>query len=188
MEDRVITVLPALIDQLARIPAARFHEAVPVPIAVFFRSLGAVLKRLRGALNHLPIEPQPDRPRESVFCTYQEEEMNSTYFEVPVIVLVGLGFPRKVESAIEAYQLLSDMRLTTSKAAHKVAMQACKAAIDGTIDPETAKSAFVAFARRNAMLVSNDPPSEPNRAWSSPAKVRGQVRTKLLPKPIPATT
>lgn len=83
--------------------------------------------------------------------------MNNTLFEEPVTVLVGLGFPRRIESAMEAYQLLSDMQLTVSKAAHKVAMQACKAAIDGKIDPETARSAFIAFARRSAMLVSNAP-------------------------------
>jgi len=83
--------------------------------------------------------------------------MNNTFFEEPVTVLVGLGFPRRIESALEAYQLLSDMPLTASKAAHKVAMQACKAAIDGKIDPETARSAFIAFARRSAMLLSNDP-------------------------------
>jgi Protein of unknown function (DUF982) len=83
--------------------------------------------------------------------------MNNTFFEEPVTVLVGLGFPRQIESAIEAYQLLSDMQLTTSKAAQKVALQACKAAIDGKIDPETARSAFMAFARRSAMLLSNDP-------------------------------
>jgi hypothetical protein len=81
--------------------------------------------------------------------------MNNTFFEEPVTVLVGLGFPRRIESAIEAYQLLSDLPLTASKAARKVAMQACKAAIDGKIDPETARSAFIAFARRSGMLLSN---------------------------------
>jgi hypothetical protein len=86
--------------------------------------------------------------------------MNSTLFEKPVTVLVGLGFPRKIGSANEAYQLLSDMRLTTSKGAHRMATQACKAAIEGEIDPKIARSAFAAFARRSAMLLSNDS-SEP---------------------------
>ena len=82
--------------------------------------------------------------------------MNSTLFEEPVTVLVGLGFPRKIGSAIEAYQLLSDMRLMTSKAAHKMTMQACRAAIDGKIDPQIARAAFVAFASRIGMLLAND--------------------------------
>jgi hypothetical protein len=90
-------------------------------------------------------------------AAFQEENMRSTRFEEPVTVLVGLGFPRKIESAIEAHQLLSDMRLTTVEAAHKAAVKACKAAIDGKIDPDVARSVFVAFARRAAMLVSQDP-------------------------------
>jgi hypothetical protein len=82
--------------------------------------------------------------------------MESTLFEKPVTVLVGLGFPRKIWSATEAYQLLSDMRLTTSKPAQKVALHACKAAIDGKIDADIARSAFVFFARRCAMLLSKE--------------------------------
>jgi len=81
----------------------------------------------------------------------QEAEMDSTHFTKPVTVLVGLGFPRKIRSAYEAYQLLCDMRLATSRGAHRIAMQACKAAIEGKIDAEIARSAFVAFARRTAM-------------------------------------
>lgn len=82
--------------------------------------------------------------------------MLGTGFEKPVNVLVGLGFPRKVTSADEAYQLLSDMRPAAGVAAHKMALRACKAAIHGEIDPEIARSAFAAFARRHAMLLSED--------------------------------
>jgi hypothetical protein len=84
--------------------------------------------------------------------------MNSTLFEEPVTILVGLGFPRQVRSATEAHQLLSDMRLTAGRKAHAAALQACKAAIDGEIDPELARSIFAAFARRSALLVSDDHP------------------------------
>jgi hypothetical protein len=82
--------------------------------------------------------------------------MTNMFFEEPVTVLVGLGFPRSIRSVVEAYQLLSDTPMSANKAASKVAMQACKAAIEGKIDAETAKSAFVAFARRSAMLLSSD--------------------------------
>jgi hypothetical protein len=88
----------------------------------------------------------------------EEEAMNNTHFREPVTVLVGLGFPREIKSATEAYQLLSDIRLTTSKSAHAAAMKACKAAINGKIDPEIARSTLVAFARHSAMLFSEDPP------------------------------
>ena len=110
--------------------------------------------------------------------------MQSTFFEEPVMVLVGLGFPRKIKSAMEAYQFLSDMRLTTSRAAHKVAMQACKAAVDGKIDPETARSAFVAFARRSAMLLPKDTALEAGPAADSPRLDAGaRLAAKIFSPP-----
>ncbi|WP_281406240.1 DUF982 domain-containing protein [Aquamicrobium sp. LC103] len=36
-----------------------------------------------------------------------------------------------------------------------IALNACKAGIAGQIDPETVRSTFVAFARRNDILVPN---------------------------------
>jgi Protein of unknown function (DUF982) len=80
--------------------------------------------------------------------------MKRTSFEKPVTVLVGLGFPRKIENAFEAYQLLSEMRLIAHHRAQKVALRACREAMTGTIEPETARSAFVAFAQRCGMLLS----------------------------------
>jgi hypothetical protein len=82
--------------------------------------------------------------------------MDSTFFEKPIIVLVGLGFPRKIESAGEAYQFLSDMQLTGQKTAQKIALRACREAMMGAIEPETARSAFVAFAHRCGILLSSD--------------------------------
>jgi Protein of unknown function (DUF982) len=105
--------------------------------------------------------------------------MNNTLFEEPVTVLVGLGFPRRIESAIEAHQLLSDMRLTANKAAHTAALHACKAAIDGEVDPEIARSAFVAFARRSAMLISKVPPFRTNPVLGLPRTDDG-VRPELV--------
>ena len=82
--------------------------------------------------------------------------MNSTAFEKPVTVLVGLGFPKKIDNAFEAFQLLSDMRLTTQKTAQRVALRVCREAVKGAIEPETARSAFVAFAHRCGMLLSSE--------------------------------
>src|SRR5690349_1704179 len=79
--------------------------------------------------------------------------MNSTFFENPVTVLVGLGFPRTIESAEEAYQLLSEMPGTGSE--RRVALNACRAALEGKIDPATARAAFVAFSRRSAMMLED---------------------------------
>lgn len=108
--------------------------------------------------------------------------MNNTFFEEPVTVLVGLGFPRRIESAVEAHQLLSDMPLTASKSAHKVAMQACKAAIDGKIDPETARSAFIAFARRSAMLLSKDSAFKPETDVGLPCIGARSDRNQTAPE------
>jgi hypothetical protein len=36
VEDRVITVLPALIDQAVRVPPAIFYEAIPIAVAMVF--------------------------------------------------------------------------------------------------------------------------------------------------------
>jgi hypothetical protein len=71
-------------------------------------------------------------------------------FEQPVRVLVGLGFPRQVNSVTDAYQMLLDWH--DDSAERKSAMRACKAALAGEIDAETARSVFLAFARRRGIL------------------------------------
>jgi hypothetical protein len=81
--------------------------------------------------------------------------MNCTRFEEPVKVLVGLGFPARIESAMEAYALLADWPPASRNGAYTVALSACKAAINGEIDAETARATFVAFARRNDILASD---------------------------------
>jgi Protein of unknown function (DUF982) len=74
-------------------------------------------------------------------------------FEKPVRILVGLGFPREVRGVWDAHQLLSDWPAFTRNRSHHVALRACEAALRGDIDAETARAAFVAFARRNNLLL-----------------------------------
>ena len=81
--------------------------------------------------------------------------MDRTQFEEPVSVLVGLGYPAKIDSASRAYQLLCELPLT-GNSARSVAVRACKLAMEGKLDPETARSAFTAFAKRKAMLAGDD--------------------------------
>ncbi|MER8484709.1 DUF982 domain-containing protein [Mesorhizobium sp. M1322] len=78
--------------------------------------------------------------------------MDRSSFERPVTILTGLGSPTKIESAAEAYALLADWPSASRTAAHDIAAKACRAAIDGEIDAETARATFVAFARRNDLL------------------------------------
>jgi Protein of unknown function (DUF982) len=79
--------------------------------------------------------------------------MNLDDFEKPVRILVGLGFPREVRGVWDAHQLLSDWPAFTRNRSHHVALRACEAALRGDIDAETARAAFVAFARRNHLLL-----------------------------------
>jgi hypothetical protein len=81
--------------------------------------------------------------------------MQHTRFEEPVTVLVGMGLPVRIETVMETYALLQDWPAATRNSAHSVALNACKAGIAGEIDPETVRSTFVAFARRNDILVAN---------------------------------
>jgi hypothetical protein len=89
----------------------------------------------------------------------KERSMNCTRFEEPVTILVGLGFPARIESAMEAYALLADWPPASRNGAHTVALNACRAAINGEIDAETARATFVAFARRNDILASDPMPA-----------------------------
>jgi hypothetical protein len=76
-------------------------------------------------------------------------------FEKPVTLLVGMGFPARIESVAQAYALLQDWPAAGRNAAHTVALNICKAGIAGEIDPETVRAGLVAFARRQDILVQD---------------------------------
>ena len=78
--------------------------------------------------------------------------MDRNRFETPVTIFTGLGFPTPVESAAEACALLLDWPKSGRNRAHTVALNACRAALAGEIDAETARSTFMAFARRANLL------------------------------------
>ena len=79
--------------------------------------------------------------------------MNRRQFEEPVTLLIGMGFPARIESVVEAYALLQDWPAASRNHTHAVALNACRAGIAGEVDPETVRAALVAFARRNDLLV-----------------------------------
>jgi hypothetical protein len=78
--------------------------------------------------------------------------MEHNLFERPVTVFVGLGFPTAVSSVQEAYALLNEWPPSKQNSAHTVALNACRAALAGEIDAETARGMFLAFARRSDLL------------------------------------
>ena len=71
--------------------------------------------------------------------------MLSKPFEKPVRILVGLGFPRQLNTVADAYQFAVEWCGNSPE--QKAAICACKAALVEDVDPETARGVFVAFAR-----------------------------------------
>lgn len=78
--------------------------------------------------------------------------MKPDMFKQPVSILVGLGFPAKVRSVMDAYRHLSEWPASLRDTAHSVALKACGAALRGEIEAETARGLFAAFAEKHDLL------------------------------------
>lgn len=77
--------------------------------------------------------------------------MLSKPFDTPIRVWVGLGFPRQLNTVADAYQFA--MEWCGNSPEQKAAVRACKAALVGDVDLETARGIFVAFARKKDILL-----------------------------------
>ncbi|MBZ9986460.1 DUF982 domain-containing protein [Mesorhizobium sp. BH1-1-5] len=84
--------------------------------------------------------------------------MLSKPFENPISVWVGMGFPRQLNTVVDAYQFATDWCGNSPE--QKAAIRACRAALVGDIDAETARGIFAAFARKKDILIEdgNMPP------------------------------
>lgn len=80
--------------------------------------------------------------------------MLAKHFNKPVRVWVGLGFPRQINTVVDAYQFL--LEWCGNSPEQKAAIRACKAALVGDVDAETARGVFVAFARKKDILFADD--------------------------------
>lgn len=87
-------------------------------------------------------------------------------FDKPVTLLIGLGFPARIESVPEAYALLSDWPYAGRNASFEVALNACKAGMAGEIEPEIVATALAEFGRRNDILLDDPAPQQAGRAAS----------------------
>ncbi|QKK26776.1 DUF982 domain-containing protein [Rhizobium hidalgonense] len=76
----------------------------------------------------------------------------SDMFREPISILVGLGFPAKVRSVMDAYRHLSEWPAAQRDTAHSIALKACGAALRGEIEAETARGLFAAFAEKHDLL------------------------------------
>jgi hypothetical protein len=82
-----------------------------------------------------------------------EEPMHE--FRKPVTVLMGLGFPSTIRNVERAHAVLQDWPHSQRGAQHTAALNACRAALLGQVDAETARSAFAEFARRAGILTED---------------------------------
>ncbi len=74
-------------------------------------------------------------------------------FMKPIHVWVGLGFPRQINTVMDAYQFLMDWSGNSPE--QRAAIRACKAALAGDVDTETARGVFIAFARKKDILLED---------------------------------
>jgi hypothetical protein len=76
----------------------------------------------------------------------------SDKFRRPVVILTGLGLPTAISSVMEAYMFLADWPASKRDACHRVVMNASLAALNGDIEPETARGLFASWAEKNDLL------------------------------------
>jgi len=79
--------------------------------------------------------------------------MKPDMFIQPVTIFVGLGFPAKVSTVMDAYRHLIEWPGSVRDRAHSVALNACSAALRGEIEAETVRGLFSAFAEKHDLLV-----------------------------------
>jgi hypothetical protein len=79
--------------------------------------------------------------------------MLSRPFERPVRVWVGLGFPRQLNTVVDAYQFVTQWCGNSPE--QKAAIRACKAALAGEMDAETVRGMLIQFAKRKDILVED---------------------------------
>ena len=75
-------------------------------------------------------------------------------FEKPVLVWVGVGFPRQLNTVFDAHQFARDWCGNSPE--QRAAIRACKAALAGEVDAETARGVFAAFARNKYILIEDE--------------------------------
>jgi hypothetical protein len=76
-------------------------------------------------------------------------------FLKPVHVWAGLGFPRQLNTVVDAYQFALDWSGNSPE--QRAAIRACRAALAGDVDTETARGVFTAFARKKDILFEDAP-------------------------------
>lgn len=76
--------------------------------------------------------------------------MNDFRFDQPVSIFIGLGFPRDIETVLEAYDVLLEWN-GARDIDHVMAIEACRGAIGGD-QLADARAVFERFARNKGIL------------------------------------
>ena len=90
--------------------------------------------------------------RVSVPGYIREASVPKIPFPRPVSIFVGLGFPREIDSVLEAYQLLNEWPQTTRGPKHLDALHNCAAVLGRRGSARDARRAFEAFAADRARV------------------------------------
>jgi hypothetical protein len=78
--------------------------------------------------------------------------MSAKRFDRPVSIFVGLGFPRDVETVLDAYQVLTEWPPASRGPAFEHAFAHCSAALADGADVQSVRTTFEAFARGRGIL------------------------------------
>lgn len=79
--------------------------------------------------------------------------MLDTAFSNPVTLLVGMGFPRKIRSLMDAIRYLDDQPSILRDEAFQVTYAACRGVLGQENTLQEAHDLFCALARRRGVLV-----------------------------------
>lgn len=74
-------------------------------------------------------------------------------FSRPVSILVGLGFPREVDSVDKAFAFLEEYPLLLRDESYQATRDACLDVFSESATTEEAYDVFCAFARRRGLLI-----------------------------------
>jgi len=94
-------------------------------------------------------------------------------FDEPIWLLIGLGYPHKVDSVSGAYRVLLDNPPNYPDAAYDVALRACRSAVEGAVDAATVRGIVARFAQRRGILVPTPPGGNLGVRHESFSHVRG---------------
>ena len=83
--------------------------------------------------------------------------MKPDLFDVPVRILVGLGFPAEVKSVTDAKRFLDELPHHRRDVSHQFLLKVCIASLAGAVDPETVQGLFVAYAEKHDLLAPEVP-------------------------------